>query len=288
MEIVRERSAWRALLDERRLKGDTIGFVPTMGALHAGHLSLCDAVRARTDFVGVSIFVNPLQFGDPSDLAAYPRDLDDDASRAEAAGVDAIFAPSVEEMYPRPPSVVVSTGPLAHRLEGSSRPGHFDGVATVVTRLLGLSGPCVAAFGEKDYQQLAIVRALVEDLEIPVQIVSCPIVREPDGLAMSSRNRRLSGAGRLAALALSEALELGARLVESGERSPGRVGAAMTAHLAAQPLVTPDYAVAVDPDDLVEPVEIASPVRLLVAATVEEVRLIDNRAASPPGDVEAG
>jgi len=254
-----------------------------MGALHAGHLSLVDAATAACDIVAVTIFVNPLQFGDPSDLVAYPRNLGRDLELCAQRGVGVVFAPTPAEMYPRgDSSTVVEPGPLASRYEGASRPGHFAGVATIVTKLFSLAGPCRAYFGEKDFQQLAIVRRMAEDLDLPVEVMGCPIVREADGLAMSSRNGRLSPDEWTAATVLSRSLETGKALItDKGERSGEAIGSAMLDMLASAALVRPDYAVVADPISL-EPVgTITGEVRLLVAADVGPVRLIDNMAAAP-------
>ena len=234
--------------------------------------------------MAVTVFVNPLQFDDAADLAAYPRDLEADAAAARSAGASLVFAPPVEEMYGPDPARVatkVHVEGVTEGLEGASRPGHFDGVTTVVAKLFALSGRCRAYFGEKDYQQLAVVRRMAADLSIPVTIVGCPTVRELDGLAMSSRNTRLSPDERRAALALHRALRAGRSRVERGERDPARVRAAMTAVLVAEPLVTPDYAVVVDPGTLQCPTVLDGEVRLLVAARVGAVRLIDNEGACP-------
>ncbi len=253
-----------------------------MGALHAGHLSLMAAARRDCDCVVVSIFVNPTQFGDASDLAAYPRDLATDAEMCAAAGVDVVFAPSVAEMYPGGSlDTSVVPGALAEVLEGPSRPGHFTGVATVVTKLLSIAGHCRAYFGEKDFQQLAVVRRLVADLNLPAEVVGCDTVREADGLAMSSRNGRLGPEQRVAATALYRALVTGARLVSAGERSSAAVCEAMEVVLSAEPLLTIDYAAAADPATLANVTDIDAEVRLLVAARVGPVRLIDNVAALP-------
>jgi pantoate--beta-alanine ligase len=241
------------------------------------------AARRECDCVAVSIFVNPTQFGDASDLAAYPRNLDTDLAMCRAAGVDVVFAPSVAEMYPEGSlDTAVVPGQLSEVLEGPSRPGHFTGVATIVTKLLSIAGSCRAYFGEKDFQQLAIVRRLVGDLDFAVEVVGCPTVREADGLAMSSRNGRLDPAERRAATALVRALSAGADLVAAGERSASRVEAAMTAVLDAEALVRADYAAVADPMSLRAVSDITTEVRLLVAAGVGPVRLIDNLAAVPP------
>src|SRR5205823_4014841 len=196
----------RKELDAARAGGRTVGLVPTMGYLHDGHAALIGRARAECDVVVVTDFVNPLQFGEPADLEAYPRDLDHDATVAAAAGADFLFAPSVEEMYPGPVRTTVHVAGVSDSLEGASRPGHFDGVATVVAKLFAITGPCRAYFGEKDFQQLAVVRRLVADLSMPIDVVGCDTVREPDGLAMSSRNVRLAPEQRRAATVLHRAL----------------------------------------------------------------------------------
>ncbi len=283
MRIVTSAREFSDALETERALGRSVGLVPTMGALHAGHRSLIERAASECDVVAVTVFVNPLQFDDAADLAAYPRDLDTDAAMARAAGASVVFAPPVHEMYGTPPETmasVVHVDGVSEGLEGASRPGHFDGVSTVVAKLFALSGRCRAYFGEKDFQQLAVVRRMVSDLSIPVAIVGCPTVRDADGLAMSSRNVRLSDDQRHAALALHRALAAGRARVERGERDPVRVSAAMTAVLVAEPLVTPDYAVVVDPRTLQSPSELSGEVRLLVAARVGSVRLIDNLGVS--------
>ena len=249
----------------------SVGFVPTMGALHSGHASLVERARAENDVVVCSVFVNPLQFtdlGDCEDYRAYPRDLDADAALLESLGVDAVFAPSVEEMYPGgTPRIWARTGAMGEVLEGASRPGHFDGVATVVAKLFNLVRPERAYFGQKDAQQVAIIRRLVADLDLPVDIVSAPIVRATDGVAESSRNARLSPAERAQATALSRALYA---LRDGASLEQAR------AQLASSPGITVDYLTVVDPSTL-EPVETRHrPALALVAAEVGPVRLIDN------------
>jgi pantoate--beta-alanine ligase len=284
VEILETRAACRELLDRARATGCTVGLVPTMGALHDGHTSLIARARAECDVVAVTIFVNPLQFGDPDDIAQYPRTLERDAVVCAEAGADVVFAPAVAEMYPSwpaPPATAVSVCGVSESWEGASRPGHFDGVATVVTKLFSIAGPCRAYFGQKDFQQLAVVRRLVADLSLPVEIIGCPTVRESDGLALSSRNVRLSPAERAAAVTLSQALAAGRAAVAEGVRSGPAIGALMRAVAESEPLVHVDYAVAVDPASLVEADSVADPaqLRLLIAAQVGPVRLIDNSAA---------
>jgi pantoate--beta-alanine ligase len=281
----------RELLSQARATGRTVGLVPTMGALHAGHLSLVARARAECDVVVVTIFVNPLQFGDPDDIAKYPRTMEADVALCEAAGVDVVFAPGVSEMYPTwplPVPTTVSVAGVSAAWEGASRPGHFDGVATVVAKLFSIAGACRAYFGEKDFQQLAVVRQMVRDLSLPVLVVGCPTVREPDGLALSSRNLRLGSDERRAATVLSRALARGQELIgRAATHSPVDVGvvtAAMYEVVATEPLVRLDYAAVVDADDLVACTRLSpgSSVRLLIAAEVGPVRLIDNCAATVP------
>lgn len=251
-----------------------VGFVPTMGALHEGHLSLVRAARGRCASVCASIFVNPLQFGPGEDLDAYPRDLDRDLRLLEAEGVDWVFAPDARTFTPKTAATTVRVEGLTDRLEGASRPGHFDGVATIVTKLFNVVAPDVAFFGEKDYQQLLVIRQLVSDLDLGVEVASCPVVREPDGLAMSSRNARLSPSERARALALHTALEAA---VGGWDGDADTARERLRAAFAAVPGVDPDYAEVADPRTL-EPLHghVAGPARALVAARVGPVRLIDN------------
>jgi pantoate--beta-alanine ligase len=295
VKVVETVAGCRAVLDEARGAGRMVGLVPTMGALHDGHTSLMNLARAECDVVAVSIFVNPLQFGDPEDIAHYPRTLERDLVVCAGAGVDVVFVPSVPEMYPSwpdAPSTTVSVLGVSESWEGASRPGHFDGVATVVAKLFTIAGPCRAYFGLKDFQQLAVVRRMVRELSLPVEVVGCPIVREPDGLALSSRNVRLSPTERQAATALSRALAAGRDALAGGERSGAAVSNVMRAVVAHEPLVTLDYAVLVEADTLGEvgTVDDGAPdtLRLLIAAEVGPVRLIDNsEALATTDDVSA-
>jgi pantoate--beta-alanine ligase len=232
------------------------------------------------DVVGVSVFVNPLQFGANEDLSAYPRDLEADCRLATASGAQYVFAPSVEEMYPQPPATSVVVSELSTRLEGEHRPGHFAGVATVVTKLFALAGPCRAYFGEKDYQQLCVVRRLAADLSLPVEVVGCPTVREPDGLALSSRNVYLSPEERVVAPALYHALEAGAAVARSRGATAAQVVAVMADVVRATPGFVLDYAAVVDPVTFEEPPELAGDLRLLIAARLGRARLIDNMGVS--------
>jgi pantoate--beta-alanine ligase len=266
-----------ARCDEARATRRRVGVVPTMGAFHEGHSSLMRRARDETDLVVVTLFVNPLQFGDAADLAVYPRDEDRDRGIAQELGVDVLFAPTAEEMYPAgSPEVSVDPGPLGERLEGASRPGHFRGVATVVAKLLHAVGPARAYFGEKDAQQLAVIRRAVRDLSFPIEIVACPTVREPDGLALSSRNRRLTPEQREAAGCLFLALSEAAELARGGERDAAKLVAAMAREVGATPQARLDYAAVVDEETFDEVREISRPARALVAARFGEVRLIDN------------
>jgi pantoate--beta-alanine ligase len=260
-----------------------IGFVPTMGALHAGHRSLIRRARGENAGVVVSIFVNPRQFERSDDLAAYPRTEADDLAVCAAEGVDVVFVPPVDEVYPPGFQTTVRVGALAERLEGAARPGHFEGVTTVVAILLGLVGAERAYFGEKDAQQLRIVRRMVADLAIPTEIVACPTVREPDGLACSSRNVRLSPAGRAVAPLLHRALLVGRAEIEAGARSAEAVRAAIRAVLAGEPAIEVEYVSAADEATLEELETIDRPTLLSLAARIEGVRLIDNELVVPSG-----
>lgn len=271
----------RLVLNAARSQGSDVGFVPTMGFLHDGHASLMRAASADNDLVVASIFVNPLQFAPDEDLEDYPRDIERDTALAEAAGVAILFIPNVAEMYRFGPVLTtVSVDQLGARYEGATRPNHFSGMATVVSKLFNIVGPCRAYFGEKDYQQLAIIRRMVADLSIPVEVVGCPIVREPDGLAMSSRNTYLDQTQRQAATVLRRALDAGVSAIDSGERSRLAVEAAMLDILASEPLVTADYAAVVDAANFEVPATLVHDVRLLVAAQVGRPRLLDNCGVS--------
>ena len=269
-------SGLRARLDEARARRRRVGLVPTMGFLHAGHRSLVEHARSENDLVVVSIFVNPLQFNPGEDFDDYPRDLDHDLAVCAQAGADIAFAPAQQEMYPEPVVTSVRVGPLTDVLCGASRPGHFDGVATVVAKLFSIVGECSAYFGEKDFQQLTIVERMAKDLSLPVRVVGCPTVREPDGLALSSRNAYLSAAERAQAPVLRRALEAGAAVVEGGETDGAVVEAEMAAVIAGASLARIDYAAAVDPASLARGRPLRGEVRLLVAVRFGRARLIDN------------
>lgn len=273
-----ELNDFRHALAVERSTGRSVGFVPTMGALHAGHTSLLERAVDECEITALSIFVNPMQFGAGEDLDRYPRPLESDLAVAERAGVDHVFLPPVEAIYPAGACTTVRVAELGDEWEGRSRPGHFDGVATVVAKLFALVGECRAYFGEKDWQQLAIVRRLATDLCLPVEVVGCATVRDADGLALSSRNAYLGAEQRAAALALPQALRAGAVLVEDGECNPARVHAVMADVLAREPEVDPQYVAVVDANLRVPPT-IEGEIRLVVAAKVGGVRLIDNLAA---------
>jgi pantoate--beta-alanine ligase len=275
----------RAHLDRVRSQGASVGLVPTMGALHDGHASLIERARLHHNEVVTTVFVNPLQFGAHEDLAAYPRTLDDDAELAQRSGATVLFTPSVEEMYPGGSSAVMTTVHVAgitDVLDGTHRPGHFDGVATVVAKLFSIVGTCEAFFGEKDFQQLAVVRRMAADLSMPVTVVGCETVREPNGLALSSRNRYLTEDERDRASVIHRALMHAKALIDAGEARTDIVEHSMAQELAAESVVSGvDYAAVVDPDTFVRPEQITGPVRLLIAARVGRARLIDNLGASP-------
>lgn len=278
-------------LEALRAGGHRIGVVPTMGALHEGHRSLLRRAAQECDAVVVTIFVNPLQFGDSKDLATYPRTLQDDLHLCQREEVSLVFAPPLEEMYPEGPEAMltqVSVRQLAAAWEGAARPGHFDGVATVVAKLFAMCGPAKAYFGEKDFQQLAVVRRMAADLSFPVEVVGCPTVREPDGLARSSRNVRLSRPGRAAASVLHRALAAGSQAVRAAASDPAAVASVMAQVVGEEPLAALDYAAVVDPGDLTTPERLTpgGTWRLLVAATIDSVHLIDNVGATSPAPAD--
>jgi pantoate--beta-alanine ligase len=281
MRIVESIAEVRSALRPKKLAGKTVGLVPTMGALHEGHLSLVRASRERCDVTVVSIFVNPTQFGEGEDFEAYPRDLDADAALLEGAGVDVIFTPSVAEMYPAGAVTRVDPGTLGTIWCGASRPGHFVGVATVVTKLLSIVGPDVAFFGEKDFQQLQVLRRVVADLDLPVEIVGCPIVREADGLALSSRNRYLTTEQRTHALVLSRALARAAARAADGETDAVSIAEELASTISSEPEVILDYATVADAATLQPIAVLERKGRALVAARVGKARLIDNVALHP-------
>ena len=275
MRVVTTVRELREALSPARAASRSIGLVPTMGAFHDGHLALMRAARAEADVVVVSLFVNPAQFGPSEDLAAYPRDFERDRALADAEGVDLLFAPDVSEVYPDGFDTKVVVGAITETLEGEARPGHFDGVATVVTKLFNIVGPDVAWFGQKDAQQALMIRKLVRDLNIPVRVAIAPTVREPDGLAMSSRNAYLSFDERPRAVALSRALAAAEREVAAGQVGAAEVLAAARAELDAAG-IEPEYLELRSADDLSPAERVNGNTLLAVAARVGRARLIDN------------
>ena len=273
--------AMRAWSEAHRLAGRRVGFVPTMGALHEGHLALVEEARRHADVVVVSIFVNPLQFNVAADFEKYPRPIDDDLARCAAAGVDAVYAPTAAAMYPAGFQTHVEPGALADRLEGEHRPGHFRGVTTVVTKLFGAVRPHVAVFGQKDAQQLAIIRRMTRDLDLGIEIVGMPTVRETDGLAMSSRNRRLDPAQRAAAVCVSKALRAGERSLHHGVTDARELAAVIEGVVAAEPLARLEHVAIVDPDSLDALETVAATALVLIAVWFGDVRLIDNLLIAP-------
>jgi pantoate--beta-alanine ligase len=283
MRTLRSIAELRAALAEPRRSGAEIGLVPTMGAFHEGHLSLMRQAREECDTVVVSLFVNPTQFNYSSDLGAYPRDEAGDAVLAAEVGVDFLFAPPVEELYPTGFATTVSVSGITGELEGIHRGrGHFDGVTTIVTKLLNIAGPDVAYFGQKDAQQAVVIKRLVRDLDMPVRIAICPTVREPDGLAMSSRNRHLDPAERSRATALHRALRTAEAAVAAGLRDPGVVQARARAELTSCN-VEPEYLELVHADTLAPVATIDGDVLAVLAARVGDTRLIDNHMITKNG-----
>jgi pantoate--beta-alanine ligase len=292
IEVVTEPSGFRARCEAARREGRSVALVPTMGALHEGHLALVDEAGRRGDLVVVTIFVNPTQFGPGEDLDRYPRDLEGDLARLAPRGAQLVFAPARDAMYPPGHATAVRVAGLTAGLCGAHRPGHFDGVATIVAKLFALAGPCTAVFGRKDYQQLAVVRRMTADLDLPVEIVGLPTVREPDGLALSSRNAYLSPGERERALSLSAGLREAHRLWDTGERGVGALRSAAEAPVRAAADAL-DYVTAADPDDLGgldDGGTAGDRLLLAVAARVGATRLIDNTVLGedrpPPAAVE--
>jgi pantoate--beta-alanine ligase len=274
--VVESIDRLRTLVGQARASGRTIGLVPTMGALHEGHARLIDVARRECGFVTVSIFVNPLQFDRPDDLVNYPRSLEADTAICARLGADAVFAPAVEEMYPRPAVCYVELRRIADHLCGAFRPGHFSGVATVVLKLLEIARPDRAYFGEKDAQQLAVIRRLVEDVNLPVTIVGVPTVREADGLAMSSRNQRLSAGERTRAIALYRALREAERQISEGATDANAVTRAARAIVPNDAALRLEYLEIVEPAEMQPVTTIARPVVVAGAMWVGQTRLIDN------------
>jgi pantoate--beta-alanine ligase len=280
LRVVRTRADLRAALADAPRP---VGLVPTMGWLHAGHVSLVERARSESATVVMSIFVNPTQFGEAADFERYPRNEARDLERADAAGVDLVFAPSVDEVYPPGFDTTVSVGAIAGPLEGAARPGHFDGVATVVAILFALVGAERAYFGLKDYQQVRVIRRMALDLALPTTVVPCATVREPDGLAMSSRNARLTPEGRSAAPVLRRALLAGADAIRAGEADAEVVRGVIRDILATEPAATTDYVSVADADTLAELDAIPGDALLSLAVRIDGVRLIDNERVVPDG-----
>lgn len=276
MRVIEGLAAMREACAQARRGGARLGFVPTMGSLHAGHLRLVALARERAARVALSIFVNPLQFGPAEDFARYPRDAERDRALAGSAGVDLLWMPAREAMYPGGPGVTVAPGPMGEGLEGVTRPGHFAGVLTVVLKLFAVVQPDVAVFGRKDAQQAALVRRMVADFDLPIDVVVAPTVRESDGLALSSRNVYLDPQARRRALLLSGALAAGVASFRRGERRGGAVAAAARAVLDAEAAIAVDYVACVDPGTFAPAERAGEDCVLAVAARVGATRLIDN------------
>lgn len=276
MDVLRLPTDVQACVRQQRCQNRSVAVVPTMGALHDGHLSLMEAARRDCDFVIATIFVNPTQFGPGEDYTRYPRDLDTDLELCRSADADLVFAPEVEEMYSANSDTVVRVSGISEVFEGASRPTHFDGVTTVVAKLLNITQPDRAYFGQKDYQQQLIIRRMVENLNWPTEIVTCPIVREPDGLALSSRNRYLAPAERESALALNRTLRHAADLAKGGRCTPMEIEQEMQRELEDASGVDPDYVAIVNPETLQPAEESAGKAVALLAARVGATRLIDN------------
>lgn len=276
MKVIRSPAKMRGLAKSLRATGKTIGLVPTMGFFHAGHISLLQRAGAENDLVVVSIFVNPTQFGPGEDLEEYPRDLQRDLEVAEQSGVDYVFNPGVEEMYPQPYLTYIEVEGITGGLCGAARPGHFRGVATVVAKLFNIVPADRAYFGMKDAQQLRVIEKMVEDLNMDIEIVRCPTVRESDGLAMSSRNMYLGPEERRAATVLARSLRTAGELVSTGERRPHAVIEAVRDVIAQEPLVQPEYVEVVDYDTMQPARELRGQTLIALAARVGKARLIDN------------
>jgi pantoate--beta-alanine ligase len=276
MEVIEGAEAMQRRCEELRLARKTLGFVPTMGFLHEGHLELLKVARKHADVVIVSIFVNPTQFGPKEDFKSYPRDMEGDLAKVGRVGVDLVFTPGVEDMYPEGAQTTVAVGPLTRHLCGLSRPGHFDGVTTVVAKLFNITKPHVAVFGQKDYQQLTVIARMVRDLNMDVQIIGVPTVREPDGLAMSSRNSYLSPEERKSALSLKKSMDLADRMFDQGERNAGRIQAAVRELILSYPLTQIDYAALCHPVTLEDMEVLGERALLALAVKVGKTRLIDN------------
>lgn len=281
-QLITSVDTLRQTVRAERRAGRRIGLVPTMGALHGGHLSLVRASKQECDFTIVSIYVNPSQFGPSEDLAKYPRMLQADLDALAVCGVEAVFAPADGQVYRAGHATWVEIGGVAEPLEGRLRPGHFRGVATIVLKLFQMVQPDAAYFGQKDYQQLLVIRQMAADFDVPVEVRACPIVREPDGLAMSSRNAYLSSAARRRACALSQSLARAEALVAAGERDTGKIGRQMRDVLQSAAPIEIDYIALAHPETLEPVAELAGPAVALLAARIDGTRLIDNTLLGPP------
>ncbi|CAN7648568.1 pantoate--beta-alanine ligase [Neorhizobium sp. LjRoot104] len=288
MQVLSNIDAMRIGLAKARGSQASVGFVPTMGYLHAGHMELVSRARADNEIVVASIFVNPLQFGPAEDLARYPRDLERDMTMLDEAGVDFLFAPGVEDMYPQPMKTVVDVPDLGCELEGAVRPGHFAGVATVVCKLFNIVQPQAAYFGEKDYQQVVIIKRMVEDLALPVRVVSVPTVRDKDGLALSSRNVYLSESERRAAAVVPRALEEAERLVAEGLADPQVLEAELAGFISREPLASAEVVAVRDAATLQNITEIAAPVVVALFVRIGTTKLLDNRVIAKKISPETG
>ncbi len=288
MHIIRTIDDLRRALAPARRAGRSIGFAPTMGYLHRGHLELVRRAKAENDVTVASIFVNPLQFGPNEDLEKYPRDLERDAALLREAEVDFLFAPEVADMYPRPMATLVDVPALGGQMEGEARPGHFAGVATVVCKLFNIVQPDAAYFGEKDFQQLVIVRRMAEDLAMPVRVVGVPTVREADRLACSSRNVYLSPAERAAAVVVPKALDEAERLIRAGMDDPAQIEAALRAFIAREPLAQAEVVALRDPDTLERLASVQGrPVLAALFVRLGATKLLDNRVVAPAAREQA-
>ncbi|XAZ19774.1 pantoate--beta-alanine ligase (plasmid) [Sinorhizobium sp. B11] len=288
MQVLSSINAMRVALASAKANGGDVGFVPTMGYLHEGHMELVARARAQNQIVVASIFVNPLQFGPTEDLSRYPRDLKRDQAMLEEAGVDILFAPGVEDMYPHPMKTVVDVPELGCELEGAVRPGHFAGVTTVVSKLFNIVQPDNAYFGEKDYQQVAIIKRMADDLALPVRIVSVPTVRDADGLALSSRNVYLSEEQRRAAVIVPRALDEAERLVNQGLTDPQLLEAKLVDFIGREALAKPEVVAVRDASTLKHVAKIDDPVVVALFVRIGTTKLLDNRVIAKKGSSGTG
>lgn len=283
MEIIENIASMHALSERKRMEGKLIGFVPTMGFLHEGHLSLIREARKQTDIVIVSIFVNPTQFGPREDYDNYPRDLEGDKEKVDSTGGDIIFAPSARDMYPESYLTYVNVEGITETLCGLSRPGHFTGVTTVVTKLFNIVKPHMAFFGQKDYQQSVVIKRMVRELNMDIDIIVLPTVREPDGLAMSSRNSYLSEKERMAAPVLYNTLMMASEMIKNGERNTWRIYSEMKRMIESEPFAVIDYIAITDPENLRDISVIEGTTLIALAVRIGDTRLIDNILTEPQG-----